>query len=164
MTGWRRLDNPLALGVIAGLLFGATNLLITWRYPLADDTPEALLVFYGPMFLLWVFAAFRATRRSGRFVSGITTGALVALATFCVFDLMVILRVNLFLNELTGRADWRNMMWRFQASGVDSLRMFINIEYIKGAPLKIAVASTIGAFMGIVGGFVGRLSKRPSYT
>jgi hypothetical protein len=74
-----------------------------------------------------------------------------------VFDLMVILRVNLFLSEITGRTDWRNMMWRFQVSGFDSLRMFVNVEYIKGAPLKIGVASAIGAFMGVVGGIAGRL-------
>ena len=99
-------DNPLLLGLMVGLAFGAANLLMTWMYPVADDTPGALLLFYGPMFFLWAFAAFRATRRSGRFVYGVATGMLVAFATFCVFDLIVIARVNLFLSELTGRADW----------------------------------------------------------
>jgi len=150
-------DNPLLLGIIVGMTFGAMNLLVTWLFPLADDTPGALLLFYGPMFVLWALAAFRATRRSGRFLSGVTTGMLVAFATFVVFDLMVILRVNLFLSDITGRADWRNMMWRFQASGFDSLRAFVNVDYIKGAPLKIGVASAIGAFMGVVGGIVGSL-------
>ena len=153
---------PLLLGLMVGLAFGAVNLLVTWMYPVADDTPAALLMFYGPMFLLWALAAFRATRRSGRFLSGVTTGMLVAFATFCMFDLLVILRVNLFLSELTGRADWQNMMRRFQASGFDSLRLFINLDYLKGAPLKIATASAIGTIMGAVGGFVGRLPNRPT--
>ena len=74
----------------------------------------------------------------------------------------MILRVNLFLSEITGRADWRNMMWRFQASGFDSLRTFVNVDYITGAPLKMAVASSIGAFMGVVGGIVGSLTIRPT--
>ena len=152
-------NNPLLLGLMVGLAFGAVNLLMTWMYPVADDTPGALLMFYGPMFFLWAFAAFRATRRSGRFLSGVTTGMLVAFATFCVFDLLVILRVNLFLSELTGRADWQNMMGRFQASGFDSLRTFVNVNYLKGAPFKIAVASAIGALMGVVGGFVARRSS-----
>ena len=151
-------NNPLLLGLMVGLAFGAVNLLVTWMYPVADDTPGALLVFYGPMFFLWALAAFRATRRSGRFLSGVTTGMLVAFATFCVFDLLVILRVNLFLSELTGRADWQNMMGRFQASGFDSLRTFVNVDYLKGAPLKIAVASAIGALMGVLGGVVGSLT------
>ena len=149
------INSPLPLGILIGQMFGAMNLLITWLYPVADDTPCALLVFYGPMFFLWAFAAFRASRRSGRFLSGVTTGMLVAFATFCVFDLLVILRVNLFLSELTGRADWQNMMGRFQASGFGSLRLFINLDYIKGAPLKIGTASTIGTFMGIIGGSLG---------
>jgi hypothetical protein len=152
-------NNPLLLGLMVGLAFGAVNLLVTWMYPVADDTPVALLMFYGPMFLLWALAAFRATRRSGRFLSGVTTGMLVAFATFCVFDLLVILRVNLFLSELTGRADWQNMMGRFQASGFDSVRLFINLDYIKGAPLKIGTASAIGTFMGIIGGSLGRMYR-----
>lgn len=153
------INSPLPLGILIGLMFGAMNLLITWLYPVADDTPGALLMFYGPMFFLWAFAAFRATRRSGRFLSGVTTGMLVAFATFCMFDLLVILRVNLFLSELTGRADWQNMMGRFQASGFDSLRLFINLDYIKGAPLKISTASGIGTFMGIIGGSLGRMYR-----
>jgi hypothetical protein len=155
-------NNPLLLGLMVGLAFGAVNLLMTWMYPVADDTPGALLMFYGPMLFLWAFAAFRATRRSGRFLSGVTTGMLVAFATFCVFDLLVILRVNLFLGELTGRADWQNMIGRFQASGFDSLRTFVNVDYIKGAPLKIGVASAIGACMGVVGGIIGSLPIRPT--
>ena len=162
MVRSRFADNALVLGIIIGLTFGAMNLIVTWLFPLADDTPDALLTFYGPMFVLWTLAAFRATRRRGRFLSGVTTGMLVAFATFVVFDLMVILRVNLFLREITGRADWRNMMWRFQVSGFDSLRTFVNVDYIKGAPLKIGVASAIGACMGVVGGIVGSLPIRPT--
>jgi hypothetical protein len=51
------------------------------------------------------------------------------------------------------------MMGRFQASGFDSLRTFVNVNYLKGAPFKIAVASAIGALMGGVGGFVARRSS-----
>ena len=159
MVRSRFADNALVLGIIVGLTFGAMDLIVTWLFPLADDTPGALLTFYGPMFVLWTLAAFRATRRSGRFLSGVTTGMLVAFATF---DLMMILRVNLFLSEITGRADWRNMMWRFQVSGFDSLRTFVNVDYIKGAPLKIGVASAIGACMGVVGGIIGSLPIRPT--
>jgi hypothetical protein len=84
------------LGLTVGLAFGAANLLMTWMYPVADDTPGALLLFYGPMFFLWAFAAFRATRRSGAIRVWRGDGHAVAFATFCVFDLIVIARVNLF--------------------------------------------------------------------
>ena len=153
----RRLSSPLLLGVAVGVVFGSVNIVFTWLYPVEDDTPGALLRFYGPMFFVWALASFRAARRSGRVWSGVTTGMAVAFATFCVFDALVLLRVNLFLNELTGRADWQNMMMRFRAGDVDSLRLFVNIDYLKGAPLKIGVASTIGALMGAIGGSLGRL-------
>jgi len=100
-------------------------------------------------------------RRSALVNNPLLLGLMVGLA-FCVFDLLVILRVNLFLSELTGRADWQNMMRRFQASGFDSLRLFINLDYLKGAPLKIATASAIGTIMGAVGGFVAHLPHRPT--
>jgi hypothetical protein len=162
MSNRRILDSPVVLGVVVGLVFGSVNLAITWLDPLEDDSPLALLRFYGPMFCIWGLAAFRAALRSGRLVSGVATGTLVAFATFCVYDALVLLRVNVFLNDLTGRADWQNLMLRFGASGSDSLRLFVNIDYIKGAPLKIGVASAIGAVMGAIGGFLGRLgSRRP---
>ncbi len=108
----------------------------------------ALLRFYGPMFFAWTLASFRAAQRSGRLSSGVSTGLGVAFATFCVFDGLNLLRVNLFLNDLTGRADWQKMIWPFRASGLDSLRLFVDIDDIKGAPLRIGVASVIGAVVG----------------
>ena len=83
---WRLVGNPVLLGVIVGLAFGCVNLIFTWLYPLDDDAPGALLRFYGPMFLLWTLASFRAAQHSGRLLSGVMTGTVVAFATFCVFD------------------------------------------------------------------------------
>jgi hypothetical protein len=160
MLDWQHTKRTLLLGLVIGLMFGIVNLLITWFYPLADDTPAALLRFYGPMFFIWALAAFRAARRTGRLLSGVTTGVTVAFATSVAFDLFVLLRVNLFLNDLMGRADWQHMMLRFRASDVDSLRLFVNLDYAKGAPLKLVVSCAIGAVMGGVGGFWGHLTHR----
>src|SRR5262245_28116783 len=44
-------------------------------------------------------------------------GVGIAFGTFCVFVALNFLRVNLFLEQLTGRPDWQNMMVRFRASG-----------------------------------------------
>ena len=160
MPDWQRTKRALLLGLIVGLAFGSVNLLFTWLYALADDTPMALLRFYGPMFFVWALAAFRAARRTGRLLSGVTTGMIVAFATFMSFDLFILLRVNLFLNELTGRADWQSMMLRFRGSDVDNLRLFVNLDYAKGAPLKLGVSCAIGVVMGFVGGFLGQLMHR----
>lgn len=153
----RLVKTPLRLGLIVGLIFGTTNLVMSWLNPLDDDSVAALLRFYGPMFFVWALASYRATRNSGRLLSGVMTGALVAFATFFVYTALVLLRINLFLVELTGRADWRGMVQRFEASDFESLRLFVNIDYLKGAPFKIGVASTVGAVMGFLGGVTTRL-------
>jgi len=150
-------NSKLRLGLIIGLTFGAVDLLYTWLFPLEDDTIGALLRFYGPMFLLWAFASFRAARRDGRLLSGVTTGLVVAFATFCAYDLLILIRVNVFLTELTGRADWQNLMARFKASESSDLRAFVTLDYLKMAPLKIGAASAVGAVMGVIGGSLGRM-------
>ena len=129
-------------------------------HPLSGDSPLALLEFYGPMFTIWACASFVAARRTGRSWDGVKVGATAAFVTFLVFDLAVIVRVNLFLDALRQRADWQDMMARFQASGSESLRAFVTHSYLAGAPFKILVASLIGAIMGFVGGFLGCLSYR----
>jgi hypothetical protein len=150
---------------LIGIFFGSWNVLYSWLFPLADDTPTALLAFYGPMFAVWAAVAFVATRRTGRVLTGVAAGAVVAFATFCIYDLLVVVRVNLFLNELTGRSDWRYIVEQFKTSGYESLRTFVNAENIKGAPLKIGVASLVGAGMGLIGGALGRLTYgRHSFT
>jgi hypothetical protein len=152
--------SAIALGVALGAAFGLWDLLVTWLDPLLDDSPVARLMFYGPMFTAWAFAAYRACRRTGRVRDGITVGATVAFVTFVVFTLAVIVRVNVFLDVVRHRGDWQNMIQRFQASGLDSLRLYVNYEYVTGAPFKILVASTIGAATGLLGGFFGSLGRR----
>lgn len=163
MRALSRSDRPLLLGFALGLAFGIVDVLFTWVDPLSDDRMPALLRFYGPMFFMWAFASFRAARRSGRLAVGITAGCLVAFGTFSVFCALNLLRVNLFVAELTARSDWQNMMQRFRASEFDSLRSFVNFEYLKGAPFKIGMASVIGTAMGLVGGALGRLRSCVSW-
>jgi hypothetical protein len=164
MVTRRLVDRPLLLGLVLGLIFGIADLLFTWVDPLADDSLPALLRFYGPMFLAWALVSLRSVRRSGRLMTGVSSGFAVAFGTFGVFYILNLLRVNLFLRELTGRDDWQNMMLRFSASGSDSLRLFVNVDYLKGAPFKIGVATAIGAVMGLVGGTIGsmRAARSPA--
>jgi hypothetical protein len=63
--------------------------------------------------------------------------------------------VNLFLDSLTARLDWQNLMTQFHASGSENLRAFINYHYVTGAPFKILTATIIGAGTGVVGGALG---------
>jgi hypothetical protein len=153
-------ERALFVGFIAGLVFGLWDLALTWLRPLEDDTPGVLLRFYGPMFLVWLLVSFRAARRTGRFSSGLVAGMAVACGTFCVFVVLNFLRVNLFLEQLTSRPDWQNMIVRFRASGSESLRLFVNFDYIKGTPFKIGFATALGGAMGSLAAAIARLSRR----
>jgi len=150
----------LALGLLLGVGFGLWNLITTRLDPLAEDTPIAPLVFYGPMFAMWGLTGFGAARRTGRLLDAVKVGATVAFVTFVVYTFAVIVRLNLFLDTLSQRSDWQNLMERFQASGFESLRVYANYEYVTGAPFKILVASIIGAGTGLAGDFFGSLSRR----
>jgi hypothetical protein len=155
-----RPPGPVLLGLATGTVFGLWNLIATRLDPLAEDTPTALLVFYGPMFAIWGLAGFGAARRSGRLRDAIKVGATVAFATFVVYVLAQFVRVNLFLDTISKRSDWQNLMANFQTSGYESLRSYVNYVGLKGAPFKILVASIIGASTGVIGGFFGTLGRR----
>jgi hypothetical protein len=159
MLSRRFSNNPLLLGLLIGLVFGAVNLVFTWLAPLEDDTPGVLLRAFGPMFFLWTFASFRAARRHGKLLSGVATGLIVAFATISVFAVLNFVRFHVFLSDLTGRADWQGMMARFRASDYNSLRTFVTLESIKAAPVMIGVGSVIGTVMGVIGGLLGLLSR-----
>ena len=93
-------------------------------------------------------------------MDAVKVAAIVAFVTFVVFDVAAILRVNLFLDVLTHRSDWQNLLVRFQASGFKSLRVYANYEYLTGSPFKILVATIIGVVTGLVGGFFGWIMRR----
>jgi len=150
----------IAFGVVLGVIFGAWDLIATARSPLADDSPSALLTFYGPMFTIWTITGFIASRRRGRVTDGIQAGATVALSTFVVFDVAVMIRANVFLDVLPGRDDWQLIVRSFQTSGFSSFRTYVNCFYLKAAPLKTTVATAIGAILGALGGLAAVLTRR----
>jgi len=156
----KRFGSAWPLGLAVGFVFGVADLILTWLRPLEDDTGPVLLRFYGPMFLCWIFAAFVRARRTGRLSSGVLEGAVFAFATFSGFVVLNFVRVNLFLYQLTHRPDWQTMMRRFHANESGTLRMFVNVAYLKGTPFKMLVASIVGAIMGVIGGTLGRLAHR----
>lgn len=147
-----RPPGALAVGLVLGVVFSVLNVISAYLAPLADDSLAVIAAFYGPMFLAWGLAGFAAARSSRKPLVGLKTGALVAFGTFLVLTIVVIVRVNLSLPLMTQRPDWQNLIARFNASGFENLRTYVNYEYLKGAPFKILVASTIGAVFGFLGG------------
>jgi len=160
LKGVNQMKRILVLGLLLGVVFGLWNFIAARLDPLAEDTLSALLVFYGPMFAMWGLVGFVTARRTGRLLDAVKDGATVALVTFAVLTMAVIVRVNLSLEAMPQRLDWQNLVLRFQASGFESLRMYVNYEYVTGAPFKLFVASAIGAVTGLVGGLLGSLGRR----
>jgi hypothetical protein len=145
-------------GLVLGLLFGIADLIFTWIDPLADDSAVAVLTFYVPMFAAWGVFGFSATRQAGKLSYGLKAGSLAAFITFLVFFSVNLIRVNAFLEILQRRADWQDMISRFESSGWISVRIFVNYDYLKGAPFKIGSASFIGMVMGLLGGLAAQFA------
>jgi hypothetical protein len=154
------LVNGLRLGLAIGLVFSVWNLVVTILEPLLQDSPVALLGFYGPMFVMWGLAGWMAGRRTGHLAEAVKAGATVALVTFIVFDAGVILRINLLLDVIKHRDDWRNLVANFPASGFDSFRTYVNYVYITASPFKIFVATVIGTGCGLIGGLAASLAPQ----
>jgi hypothetical protein len=153
--------DAVTLGLLLGAAFGIWLLIHTRLDPLAEETPTALLTFFGPMFTFWGMAGFAATRRDGRLLDAIKVGATVAFVTFVVYDLSQLIRVNVFLDAIRHRSDWRHMMSQFERSGYESLRWYVSYVGLTSAPVKILAATTIGACIGGIGGLFASLTRRP---
>ena len=150
------------MGCALGAALGAWNLIAFWLNPL-DDSVAGMLVLYAPMFISWGLAGFVAGRRSRRLSDAVKAGTVFAFSTFAVFWIANIVRVNLFLDVLREWPGWQQtVVARYRESGFESFRTFANYEYLKDAPLKLAVPTAIGAVLASIGGVaatLGRASK-----
>ena len=89
--------------------------------PLADDSLPALLAFYGPMFAAWGIAGFWQGRKTALSAESSAAGAAISFGTFTSYDSLVLVRVNVFLDQLRGRDDWQSLISRFPTSGFERL-------------------------------------------
>jgi hypothetical protein len=153
------LVDSVTFGLVLGVAFGAWNLIFTFLAPLAEDTVPALLSFYGPMFVMWGAAGFAARRRTGRFVDAIKAGMTVGAVTIAVFCIANLLRVNLFLEAISQRSDWRNLLANFHNSDFDSLRAYVNCHFATQFGLKLVAGILIGALSGTIGGVVAQFGR-----
>src|SRR5688572_16169504 len=133
---WAR--RPVAFGLAVGALFGVWNIAFSLLFPLADDTAFVLLIHYGLMFALWGVAGFATYRSTGHWFDAVKAAVIVAVVTQLVFGTANMVRVNLLLGTLGERADWQNMVARYQASEFESFRAFVNYDYAKQIVPKLA--------------------------
>ena len=146
--------DGVKMGAWLGAAFGTVSLLATVFAPLAQDTPLVLAWFFGTMYAIWGFAGFKAYRQTRLLGHAFKVGVVVAFTTLAVYHLMTIVRVNLFLDSIIERPDWQDLLWGFRASGFRSLRTFANYVYFTRAPLRLLLASMMGACTGLLGGLL----------
>jgi hypothetical protein len=153
--------SPLAWGVLIGVILGTWQLVDTAAEPLAEDTPGVMIGIVGTILVSWTLASMAAALPSRRFTHALVAGIIAGVATMAVIDLTSILRVNLFLDEIRHRDDWVNLMARFEASGVQSLRVYANWEYVRGTPIVLALGAVAGSVCGAVAGVMNRIGGAP---
>ena len=54
----------------------------------------------------------------------------------------------------------RNVLVRFENSDFESLRAFVNYDFVTGFWLKVLVGALIGATVGLVAGLAARVADR----
>ena len=101
------MTRPVVFGLVLGTLLGGWILVSTVVAPLAEDTPMVVGTMFGVVFLALAVPGFAARRRGGHFVDALEAGAIAGTITFALFLLLGILRVNLFLDIIRNRSDWR---------------------------------------------------------
>jgi hypothetical protein len=157
------LIDGVTLGTMVGIGFGTWNLIYTQLAPLAEDTPLALTIFYGPMFGIWGVAACSVFRRTGEIREAVKVGATVGCVTFLIFDAAVLLRANLFLDAVAQRSDWQGLIMDYERSGWSSFRLYVNYVYVTGIPTTILLATIVGATVGLIGGLAGTVGRQRAH-
>ena len=109
---WRALRTPALIGCAFGAVLGVMTLVDTAREPLADDAVTMMLAWVGVVGLLWSAATVAVTWRTRRMSDAITVGAILGVMALAVFQLAAIVRVNVFLDTIQHRDDWRNLVAR----------------------------------------------------
>jgi hypothetical protein len=151
--------SPVMFGLAFGAVLGLWIIVDTAYEPLADDSAGTMLTGAAVVFGVWSLAAFLAGRRRQRFSDAVVAGVLVGVATLVMFNLANYVRVNLFLESIQQRQDWRNLMARYRESDFHNLRAFVNYDYLKATLAVVSLGAAAGCASGIVGGVMTALAR-----
>jgi hypothetical protein len=151
--------SPLIVGLAFGTALGVWNLVSTAVDPLSDDSAGVMLTFGAGLLGTWSLVAFLAGRRRRSFRDAVVAGVIVGAATITMFNLANDIRVNVFLDSIQHRDDWRNLMVRFHESEARSLRAFVNREYVTGTFIVTSLGAVAGGVSGLIGGAVSSLTR-----
>jgi hypothetical protein len=159
---WRQVlsfASPLTLGLAFGTALGAFNLISTAVDPLGDDSAGVMLTFAAMLLGTWSLVAFVAGGRRRSFRDAVVAGVLVGTATLLMYNFANYIRVNVFLDTIQHRDDWRNLMARYRESHFHSLRAYVNYDYAGGTFVVTSLGAAAGCVSGVIGGAIGALTR-----
>jgi hypothetical protein len=136
--------HPLSWGLLIGTAAGTLQLLSTALDPLADDSAGSCSPSWQRCSCCGCSRASDRPRAPKRIRDVVVSGIVIGAVTMAVAYVSSIVRVNLFLDQISGRADWVNLMARFRASDFHSLRAYANYEYLGSLPILLALGAVAG--------------------
>jgi hypothetical protein len=154
--------SPLIVGLAFGTALGVWNLVSTAVDPLSEDSAGIMMTFVAVLVGTWGLVAFLAGRRKRSLRDAVMAGVIVGAATITMFNLANYIRVNVFLDSIQYRDDWRNLMARFHESDARSLRAFVNREYLTGTFVVTSLGAVAGGVSGLIGGAVSGMTRSSS--
>jgi hypothetical protein len=156
---WHTAQMPVMIGLAIGTILGIMNLADTARQPLADDDAGTMLAWLAALLALWSAAAVAITWRTRRVVDAVKVGTILGVATIVMFHAASVVRVNLFLDPISHREDWQNLVARDNQSGFSSFRVYANYEYATMTPMVIALGAIAGSISGMAGGLANTVRR-----
>jgi len=153
------LVRPWMWGALLGAGLGVANLVTTARTPLTDDDAAGMLGWVLALLTAWTAIGYTAGRQHG-LRHAVVAGLVVGTVTLALFNAANYVRVIVFVEQIQYRADWVNLMARFQASGATNLRWFAVGDYVIPTLEMTALGGLAGAVCGFTGGVLGS-ARRP---
>lgn len=148
----RAAGRSAVLGLIAYVPIGLVLYLLNVAFPSAQVAIPGVLAYGYPLFVLLAAGA-RARQASARIsapiVAGLAAGlvlAILAVATVAIMD-------NAFFSVISQQPD---TLEKFRASGMTSMRAYLNRDLESAAPLVIISLAIAGAVVGPLGPVLAR--------
>jgi hypothetical protein len=148
------LDGAVAAAVIAVVLF-LSNVVYPKLPTESDSDPEyirQLLAAYALLLLFFLAVGVHARWRGGSALAGVKGGIAAGLTITVIVFATTAFIDNAFLSVVSQQYDKR---MAFDRSGLDSMRLFLNLQNLVGLAVVLPGAALVGGALAGFGGLLG---------
>ena len=162
------LDGAVAAAVIAVALF-LSNVVYPRPPSASDSDPEyahQLLAAYALLLLFFLAVGLHARWRGGSLLAGVKGGIAAAVTITVIVFVATAFIDNAFLSVVSQQHDKR---MAFERSGLSSMRLFLNLQNLRGLAEVVPLSGLFGGALAGLGGLLGgpltrRRSTQPTAT